>query len=336
MKKKILLLCLLTAGFQASADAQLLKKIGKALDKVANAAEALTGNNKQQSTTQTNGEDKQIGQPIQIGPATLTLHGDNLGVGFRWIRAERIKGSTAVTLRFQLENQAGVKLGIGMGEGYAPAYILDQQGNRYAPSYVRFAGMTMQYAISGWLAPDATDASAMQFGGVPTTLSTLQMAYIGVQHHPENSGGHQCSFRLKNVPISLLPIVNAKGVFGEQEVRVGQTIASLPKTFGGLYDAYTITKEEDEGEVITTVNFTLGGRDVMTAISNDERTIANIDVSSADVYVLVNQKYYTCGSRMANLKFENGVQVDEDYGQVSYQGMYFDEDIDGNICTIHI
>ena len=69
---------------------------------------------------------------------------------------------------------------------------------------------------------------------------------------------------------------------------------------------------------------------------SDQKTIANIDVRTPNVYARVGRNYYSCGNQMRFLKGESGVTEDPDYGQVSYQGLYFDEDTEGNICTIHI
>lgn len=132
--------------------------------------------------------------------------------------------------------------------------------------------------------------------------------------------------------------MTANGIYGEHKVLIGSAISALPKSFAGLYDAYTVSTEDDEGETITTITFTQGGRETMTAIGYDQKTVANIDVSTPNVYVLVGKTYYTCGSKMSSLKNEPGVKVDDnDYGTiVSYQGMFFDEDDRGYICAIHI
>ena len=152
----------------------------------------------------------------------------------------------------------------------------------------------------------------------------------------QQTGGHHYSFRINDAPISILPAVTAKGIYGQQKVLIGQTIASLPKAFPYVYDAYTVSTEEDEGETTTIVTFTLNGQETMTAISNDNKTIANIDIRTSAVYAKVGRNYYCCGNQMRFLKGERGTSEDPDYGQVSYQGMYFDEDEQGNICTIHI
>lgn len=129
--------------------------------------------------------------------------------------------------------------------------------------------------------------------------------------------------------------ITAKGIFGEQKLLIGSAISALPKTFTNLYDSYAISTEDDEGETTTIITFTLNGKETITAISYDQNTIANIDVITPNVCVLVGSNYYTCGSRMSSLKGESGTTTD-DYGNVSYQNMYFDEDTEGNICAIHI
>ncbi len=340
--KKFFIVLALIMGVQTQADAQLLKKIGNAIDKGAKKLDQVTdalskaaGGN--QSQTGNNNKAEKLISSVKVGPTTVASYGDLQGMAINWIGAYRIYGSNDVAMRYQHVNTSGIRLSIAEGEGYGTAYAIDTQGQRYANTHFFMGGKGMSYSNGCIMTPGTKDLVVLTFRGVPLGISNLQSVFIGatVGCVDQNTAGHYGSYRITNIPISLLPSMTAKGVFGEQKVLIGSSIASLPKSISFLYDNYTVKTEEDEGEKITTVTFTLKGRETMTAISNDQKTIANIDVLTPNVHVLVGESYYTCGSLMSRMKMERGILKDE-YDNVSYQNIFFDEDTEGKICAIHI
>lgn len=341
--KKILIALALCMGFQAPADAQFLKKLGDAIEKGAKKLDqatekldkALGGSQTQGSgtTQQTSKEGKMIGQPVKIGQSTLSKYGDNPGMNINWQGLYRIYGSTVVTAYFQLINEGELKLSVSFWESDRN-YALDQQGRQYWDTSA-MAGNRRVGAYS--LEPGAKALYTFNYQDVPASVKEMQMVLLGPDSNiGEQTWGHKYSFRINDAPITILPAITDKGIYGEQTLLIGQSIAQLPKTFPYLYDNFTVTEDDDEGETTTIITFTLGGQETMTAISTDQKTIANLDVRSPNVYVLVGREYYCCGNQIRFLKSESGVIEDPDYGQVSYQGIYFDEDDQGNICTIHI
>ena len=334
--KKILIAIALLAGVQTQTSAQVLKKIGQAIGKVANAAEKITqGTNSQQS--QGTATDKQPVSQTQAGQTTIKIEGNMRGLELKWVGALRIYGSTNVNLRYQFVNTSSNQLNVGIGEWNSDSqvYVTDSNGNRYDCQHVFMGGSGMQFSNGCKMAAGVKDMVTLRFANVPTNVMSLDKAIIRFMVGINSNEWNKPTIMLSDIPISLLPSITAKGVCGEQKVLIGSTISALPKTFANLYDAYTVSTEDDEGETVTTITFTLNGQETMTAISNDQKTIANIDVRTPNVYVLVGKTYYTCGNRLNKLKGESGTQTD-DYGNVSYQNMYFDEDTQGNICAIHI
>lgn len=341
--KKILILLALCMGVQTQADAQFLKKLGDAIEKGAKKLDqatekldkALGGSQTQSGGTsqQTSKEGKMIGQPVKIGQSTLSKYGDNPGVDINWQGLYRIYGNTVVTAYFQLINEGELKVSMGLVDSDRN-YALDPQGRQYWDE-AAMAGNRRVGAYS--LQPGAKALYTFNYQDVPASIKEMQMVLLGATSSiGEQGAGHYYSFRINDAPISILPLITAKGIYGQQQLLKGQAIADLPKTFPGLYDAFSVSTEDDEGETTTIITFTLQGQETATAISNDQKTIANLDVRGANIYARVGRNYYSCGNQMRFLKGESGVTEDPDYGQVSYQGLYFDEDDQGNICTIHI
>lgn len=338
--KTIIIALFLLAGNQTQADAQFLKKLGKALDKVAAATESLT---QKANTTQTTNADEDIderlvGKPVKVGVSTVSTHGDNQGLVINWLGAERIKGSDNVTVHYQLINQAGLTLNVSMGSAgkQGGTYLLDQQGRKYSETLINMGGLSMRYDNGCEIAADTKIRCSTTFENVPNTVNNLQMAYLSYSLTVgSETWGHGGSFRIKDIPIRQLPIINAKGIFGETQVRLGDKIASLPKTFDGLYDTYTIGNEDFEGETYQVLTFTLNGKETMSAISYDNQTIDYIIVKSPNVYCLIHKRYYTCGSNIDYEESQSDFSMN-DYGCPIYNGMTFNKELDENGETSHI
>ena len=333
--KRLFIFIIMLGAVQMQADAQLFKKIGNAIGKGADALEKVVGGVplSTQNFRQTTDAGKATGQPVKIGQSTLTKLGDNPGVDITWQGLYRIYGNTTVTAYFQLVNKGELKAGISF-DGSAKNYALDNQGRQYWDE-AAMAGNRRIGANS--IEPGTKALYTFNYVDVPASVKEMQMVLFGlISYIGEQGQWHEYGFRINDAPIGILPAITPKGIFSEQKVLIGSDMAALPKTFPYLYDAYSVSKEDDEGETITTVTFTLNGQETMTAVSYDNSTIANITVTTPNVYVKVKDTYYTCGTKYAILKSIYGVEVDPDYGRASYQGIYFDEDDDGKICSIQI
>ncbi len=332
MKKLIIILALLL-GANCHADAQFLKKLGNAIDKatktVDNVANTILGDsnmNKSQSK-----KEKRVGKPVQIGNTTIECYGDNPGMGFNWIGAERRYGGYTVHVSFQLENQTYQEMHVEMSSMQGnPSYLLDLDGNKYNCGSYNLDNFTAENA---WvtIAEDSKVQGHIYVGDVPSNVKELQLVYLGF-HVNRN----KCSYRLKNVPIKLLPAITNKGIFGASQIKLGDKITTLPKTFEGLYDSYVVEDINDEdSDFEKVVNFYLKGKEMFTGFSYNGTTIEYIVVTTPLVATKIHGKFYRCGENVSGLRYKGGF-TEGIYGELIYNDVSFDEDEEGKVCAIRI
>ena len=124
---------------------------------------------------------------------------------------------------------------------------------------------------------------------------------------------------------------------GVGAIIIGANINKLPKSIEGLYDKVAVKSEynEVEDENTTTATFTKKGKEVMTAMADDNGKITYIGVSSKDVAVKVGDAYFKVGSSVKELLKAKGVKKDESYAAV-YNGIQFNQDASGKIYDMSI
>lgn len=129
-------------------------------------------------------------------------------------------------------------------------------------------------------------------------------------------------------------VLTAQGVGA---ITIGANINKLPKSIEGLYDKVAVKSEynEVEDENTTTATFTKKGKEVMTAMADDNGKITYIGVSSKDVAVKVGDAYFKVGSSVKELLKAKGVKKDESYAAV-YNGIQFNQDASGKIYDMSI
>jgi len=129
-------------------------------------------------------------------------------------------------------------------------------------------------------------------------------------------------------------VLTAQGVGA---ITIGANINKLPKSIEGLYDKVAVKSEynEVEDEKTTTATFTKKGKEVMTAMADDNGKITYIGVSSKDVAVKVGDAYFKVGSSVKELLKAKGVKKDESYAAV-YNGIQFNQDASGKIYDMSI
>ncbi|MBR1882296.1 MAG: hypothetical protein IJ808_04670 [Muribaculaceae bacterium] len=332
--KKILILIALLVGFQSQADAQFFKKLGNAIDKAAKTIDSVSKSNqkttKQQSSqSQASSGGKQIGESLKTENGTLTLHGDNPGMNINWMGLYRIWGNTTVSAYFQLINQAELKLSVDLI--YPQNYMLDNMGRQYTDDVAKAGNRTVgPYSIE----PGAKALYSFHYPDVPASVKQMQLVYLGViSYIGEQGGSCEYSFRIQDAPIKILPALTASGVFGDQQVKLGQTISSLPQSFPGVYDKYVVTDDNDEGEVTKLVTFYLNGEETMSAVSNDLKTLNSIIISSRTVYFKVGKNYYRLGDKVSYDDVSKCERIG-DYQTLSYKEVFFNDDKDDVGYTI--
>jgi len=129
-------------------------------------------------------------------------------------------------------------------------------------------------------------------------------------------------------------VLTAQGVGA---ITIGANINKLPKSIEGLYDKVAVKSEynEVEDEKTTTATFTKKGKEVMTAMADDNGKITYIGVSSKDVAVKIGDAYFQVGSSVKELLKVKGVKKDESYAAV-YAGIQFNQDANGKIYDMSI
>lgn len=97
-------------------------------------------------------------------------------------------------------------------------------------------------------------------------------------------------------------------------LQLGMAIDKLPAQVEGLYDKFEVRQDNDEGETITVVNFTLGDKDVMTGVSDDDKTIGTLSITSDKVILRSGDKAWHVGDKPDGLKFNDEYQYYEQDG----------------------
>ena len=341
--KKIIILIALLLGAQPQADAQFFKKLGNAIDKTAKAVDkaldkageildspnqAKTQSAKNNNKAQTANTDNAVTKTIQIGSSTLTMSGDNPGTNINWMGLYRIYGSTTVSSYFQLINEAELKVTISFENDN---YTLDPQGQQYWDVAANSGNRT----IGPWnLEPAVKGMYSFHFQDVPASVTQMQMVHISLSSYlGENGRPYWYSFRIQDAPIKILPALTDKGIFGERQIKLGQNISSLPATFDGVYDRFTITDENDEGDIVKVIHFYLNGEETLTAVSDDKTTIGSMSVNAPVVYVKIGRGYYRCGD---SINFEDEMKCERvgDYETLTYKGVWLNASEDDNNHTI--
>lgn len=337
--KKFIIAIILLAGVQGQANAQFLKKLGNAIEKASktidDVANAVLGDtNSTSNTTQSKKKDKEkrVGRPVQIGNATIECYGEETGLEFNLVSVERRYSGSMVRVAFQLTNPTSQEINVEMSCSRG-AYLLDQSGRKYSCLYFNLNGFTGQDNGSVTIAEGTKVLCQLYFDDVPSDVTDFQLIYLGMLIRP---GFKDCSFRVKNAPLTLLPAITSKGIFGASRIRLGDRIATLPKTFEGLYDSFNVEEVADEeSDFVKTVTFFLKGEEVFTAFSYDGTTIEYITLTTPLVAAKVHNKFYRCGENVSGQTYKGGFSRD-DYGTLIYNGIMFDEDVDNKVCTIRI
>lgn len=124
---------------------------------------------------------------------------------------------------------------------------------------------------------------------------------------------------------------------GVDQITIGANINKLPKSIDGLYDKVVVKSEHNdmEDETTTMATFTLKGKEVMSAMADDDNKVCYISVQTPSVAVKIGDSYFQVGSPLKDLMKANGVKKDESYAAV-YGKIQFDEDVNHQICGLSV
>lgn len=113
-------------------------------------------------------------------------------------------------------------------------------------------------------------------------------------------------------------------------LQLGMAIDKLPAQVEGLYDKFEVRQENDEGETITVVFFTLNEKDVMAGVSDDDKTIGTLSITSDKVVLRSGDKAWHVGDKPDGLKFN------EEFQNYQQDGVIIDTDTKGRIYSFLI
>ena len=292
--KKIIIALALLIGVQGQADAQFLKKLGKAIDKASKTVDDVANTILGDTDTSSNQTSKTTknSKPYQLGESKITIIGDNPGVSMTKLHATRVYGSKNVILNMQLYNSTDESWEIYTEIGsYCEA--VDDNGNQFKKGGVDMGnGEFTTHRTGNTILDDTKLNMRLLFSHVnldDTRFKRVVMNYYYLDHDYKL---HDGTFRMDNVPITLLPSLKADGVYGEGKVLIGSAITSLPDTIPYMYDSYTVNQINNDGKTYKLVTFTLDDEVMFKAISTDQTTIGYICVDTPHVQFKVGENFY--------------------------------------------
>ncbi len=292
--KKIIIALALLVGVQGQADAQFLKKLGNAIDKAAktvdDVANTILGDTNS-SSNQTNKTSKKS-KPYQLGESKITIIGDNPGVSMTKLHATRVYGSKDVILNMQLYNSTDESCKLYTEITYCVA--VDDNGNQFKKGGVDMGGGEFDiYRMSNTILDDTKLNMRLLFSHVNLDVTRFKRAEMAYYYLDYDSQVHDGTFRMDNVPITLLPSLKADGVYGEGKVLIGSAITSLPDAIPYMYDNYTTSQFSNNGKTYKMITFTLDDEVMFKAISRDQTTISYICVDTPHVQFKVGESFYS-------------------------------------------
>lgn len=308
------------------AQAQFLKKLGKVLDKVANAGNKKTSDSKV----------RQIGETVTIGDMTMKAYTDNPGVGLNFGTCQRQGSQVVITLQFtnpQSPKPMEIRL---QNFDPNPVKAYSASGQQYKVSQICLGTSKSSEGVTNTIPQKSYLNGYIVLSGVPENVKTIGKLVVATSGHQEMDASNRFfSFVLENIPITEKPTMTDKGI---SPVEIGAKVSALPQQVAGLYDKVTSNTEEDmDGEVMTYLTFTLAGQPKLAATAGSDGVIWQVSTESPDVVVYVNGNPYKVGDKIATLMRERGVRSDDEYGFAAcYGNIDVNEDINGTICSFSI
>ena len=289
--KKIFIALILITGVHCQANAQFFKKLGNAIEKASKTVDEVANAVLGDSDTSTSNKKKQKTKSYQLGDTKVSIIGENPGVTMTSLHATRVYGSKDVILNMQLYNSSDDSWKIYSEINMCVA--VDDNGNQFTKGGLDMGyGKFDIYRTSNTILDDTKLNTRLLFNYVnidDTRFKRVEMNYYYLDHDYHTCDG---TFRLDNVPITLLPSLKSDGVYGEGKVLIGSAISSLPQAIPYMYDNYTVSKFTNNDKDYKLVTFTLGGEVMFKGISADQTTISYICVDTPHVQFKVGENFY--------------------------------------------
>lgn len=318
MKKKTIAVLMITAILAAAvpAHAQFLKKLGNALEKVANAGKK----------NDNGGLGRRLGKSIQIGSMTMSAYGDNPGVGFNFGRCYREGGLVVLTFQFPSQTQRDVENVCIRNYGDDETEVFGKGGAKYGIGKIAFGNRESSEGVSDNVRQGGFTNGYLVITGVPASEASLgRVVFRTTGQYPMDAIVHRYSFVLENVAIepeqtagvaggSSMPQggwkLTSKGV---GPIGIGAAVSAIPASVEGLYG-----KVRRDG---TTLYFEFGGEDVMTAETAGGR-ITQLQVYGRNVGIDVEGRTFRVGGDTDALKALKGVSGNSYDDDAVYEGIH--------------
>lgn len=196
MKKIIILTLAVLLGSSTPANAQFFKKLGKALDKIGQVADALNGDETG------NVEDHKVGDTAKIGDITLTAYGDNPGVGFKYQGCYRKNGR--VLFYFQLPNQGQKDIENVWIRNYEPneTVVYGSNGKKYAISLIVMDNSQSSEGLTKNILAEGILNCALVIDAPATEKKLERVIICSTGQYPGDAIMHNYRFVIKNVTIT--------------------------------------------------------------------------------------------------------------------------------------
>lgn len=339
---------LLTAS-HSYVQAQLLKKIGKALDDISKVAGADSNGKTRQETVPT----------MKIGNMIMEAPGQNPGMKFLYGGTTRQEGSTDVNVVFYMENKTGVQASIRIANyGDNASVAADYQGKRYSDMTIDIGGSQSKEGVVKELQPGERMICSITLHNVPATVEKLNQVWIGCSTNKNmDAVNHIYGFRLKNVEITA-PSTNADDgtdnssadgnngagnlitATGFAGWRLGMPMSQLPKQVKGLYSTVNIEETSPDSDI---EGYWVNGSDneeyvQVQALCDSKKTVKRITVFKAGIKINDASGIHV-SMPLASLKKVTGVKriASGDYeDSYSYKNFILEINMNNEINSITI
>lgn len=300
------------------AEAQFLKKLGDALEKIDNAV-------KSGKKDANGGLGRQLGKSIKVGSMTMTAYGDNPGVGFNFGRCCR--EGDRVILAFQYPNQGKQDVENVWIRNYGDdaTMVYGRGGVSYRIVQIGLGGRESSEGVSVNVPNGGYANGYLVIEGVPASETTLErVVFRSSGQYPMDASTHRYAFVLQDVTIEPQQEATAQADVtmpaggwrlsrtGVGPVQIDASASSLPASVAGLYSKRRV----EDGSVY----FELDGEDVMYAETSGGR-ITQLHVSGRNVGLEVNGKMFRVGDDTDALKALKGVKGNSYSDDAEYDGV---------------
>ena len=198
MKKAIIILGMAIALVVVPSQAQFLKKLGKALDKVSQAVDKAVP-----ASSNNDPMNRQIGNAVKLGDMTMTAFGDNPGIGFTFGSCYRENGN--VYLVFQYPNQSKRDIeNVGI-YNYEPneTFVYGPTGNKYNIAMIGLGDSRSSEGVSVNIPAGGFANGYLVITGVPADVNNIgKVIFNSAGQYVNDAIMHRYRFVLDNVAIT--------------------------------------------------------------------------------------------------------------------------------------